>query len=131
MDSGASTISHHDVHRSVVTGTLPSAIRAFSACGSKGMVYTACRCTRLNFYQLVLLLLQVGYQIPPFGHQDTGAAQRKSVESLAAVIKAALEQFGSQRFLEMRSKCLSLDLSWSKAAIEWERALQCLSVGAH
>ena len=70
--------------------------------------------------------MQIGYQIPPFGHEDTGQAQRAAVASLLKVVNAAVSQYGSERYREMQMQCLNLDLSWAKAAREWEQALERL-----
>lgn len=67
--------------------------------------------------------LQVGFQIPPFGHEDTGKAQREAVASLVAVVSAAIADYGSERHRKMQNQCLSLDLSWGKAAEKWEQIL--------
>ncbi|BDA40737.1 probable granule-bound starch synthase 1, chloroplastic/amyloplastic [Coccomyxa sp. Obi] len=66
---------------------------------------------------------EIGYQIPPFGHEDIGQAQRAAVASLVEVVNAAVAQYGSDQHKEMQKQCLSLDLSWAKAAQEWEQAL--------
>ncbi len=67
--------------------------------------------------------MQIGYQIPPFGHEDTGQAQRAAVASLLEVVNAAVARYGSDEHRRMQEHCLSLDLSWAKAAQEWEQAL--------
>lgn len=69
------------------------------------------------------LWAQIGYQIPQFGHEDKGQAQRQAVASLVAVVTAAVQDYGSERHRKMLSNCLSLDLSWAKAAVEWEQRL--------
>ena len=66
---------------------------------------------------------QIGYQMPPFGHRDTGPAQRKAVASFVAAVRAAVADYGTPRFKGMQQAGLSMDLSWSKPAEEWERAL--------
>ena len=73
-----------------------------------------------------LLNRQVGYQIPPFGQQDKGDAQRSAVAGLVAVVTQALRDYNTQRHRSMQQACLQLDLSWAKAAEEWEEALMQL-----
>ena len=67
--------------------------------------------------------MQVGYQVRPFGHSDTGPSQRQAVAAFIAAIQAAVADYGTPRYRRMQRACLDLDLSWAKPAAEWERVL--------
>ena len=69
---------------------------------------------------------QVGYRIEPFGEQHSVPAQRKAVADLLAVVREALSEHLSQRQKAMREHCIALNLSWDKAAADWEDALSSL-----
>ncbi len=69
---------------------------------------------------------QVGYRIEPFGEQHSVPAQRKAVADLLAVVREALTQHGSPRHRAMQQHCIALNLSWDKAAADWEDALMSL-----
>ena len=69
---------------------------------------------------------QVGYRIEPFGEQHSVPAQRKAVADLLAVVREALTQHGSPRHRAMQHHCIALNLSWDKAAADWEDALVSL-----
>lgn len=43
-----------------------------------------------------------------------------------AVVKAAVAEYGSVQHREMQNQCLGLDLSWAKAAEEWEQTFLSL-----
>jgi hypothetical protein len=68
----------------------------------------------------------VGYRIEAFGEQHSVPAQRKAVADLLAVVRLALSQYGSERHRAMQERCISLNLSWDKAAADWEDALLSL-----
>ena len=53
-------------------------------------------------------------------------AQRKAVADLLAVVREALTQHGSPRHRAMQEHCIALNLSWDKAAADWEDALMSL-----
>ena len=74
--------------------------------------------------------LQVGYRIEPFGEQHSVPAQRKAVADLLVVVRAALSQHGTPHHRAMQEHCIALNLSWDKAAADWEDALASLHPAA-
>lgn len=75
------------------------------------------------------LCKQVGYKIEPFGELHSVPAQRKAVADLLVAVREALSQHGSIRHRAMQEHCVSLDLSWIRAAADWEDALVSLCQG--
>ncbi len=64
--------------------------------------------------------------MPPFGHYDTGPAQRRAVAAFVAAMRGAVADYGTPRYRRLQRACMELDLSWAKPAEEWEAALLAL-----
>lgn len=64
--------------------------------------------------------------MPPFGHSDTGPAQRRAVAAFIETMRAAVAEYGTPRYRRLQRACMELDLSWAKPAAEWEAALLAL-----
>lgn len=75
-----------------------------------------------------LVTPDVGLTLPPLSPRaDGGAAHRADVRALVAAAREAAAACGGARFLGWRARCMELDLSWHRPALEWEALLRRLA----
>jgi glycogen synthase len=72
---------------------------------------------------------QVGYCLPAFSHHSSAADHRQNVAQLVAVVRAAVQQYGSAAYRTRQAAGMALDVSWARPAEQWEAFLQGLAAG--